>query len=92
MRSMPITSGAKKALRASKRKRVFNLRRKSAIESTVKEVKKLVAAKKMKEPAAALAAAYQAIDKGSKSNFVSKNTASRKKSRLAALLKKAAVK
>lgn len=87
---MPITSSAKKALRASARKRVFNTRRRSTMQDAVKTVKKLVADKKGTEAAKSLSEAYQAIDKAAKTGLIKKNTASRKKSRLAALFKKAA--
>jgi small subunit ribosomal protein S20 len=87
---MPITSSAKKALRAGDRKRVFNLRRKGELQSTIKKVKKLVAEKKATEAAKALSVAYKALDKAAKTGFIKKNAAARKKSRLALLLKKAA--
>ena len=86
---MPITSSAKKALRASKRKHVFNLVRKDALNSVVKKIKKLVTEKKVSEAKALLPEAYQAIDKAAKTNLIKDNTASRKKSRLSAMLKKA---
>ena len=88
---MPITSSAKKALRASKHKAVFNLKRKDAISDVVKKIKKLVAAKNIKEAEALMPKAYQAIDKACKTNLIHKNTASRKKSRLAKMLAKAKV-
>jgi ribosomal protein S20 len=65
---MPITSSAKKALRASKNKALFNARRKDAISETVKKIKKLVSEKKVKEAEALLATAYQAIDKACKTH------------------------
>lgn len=86
---MPITSSAKKALRASRSKRVFNQRRKDALTSVVKKIKKFVADKNTKEAVALLAQAYKAIDKAAKTNLIKKNAASRKKSRLAKLIKKA---
>ena len=86
---MPITSSAKKALRASKHKAVFNQKRRDAISDTVKKVKKLVTAKKIKEALAMLPTAFQAIDKACKTNLIHKNTASRKKSRLAKMIAKA---
>ena len=86
---MPITSSAKKALRASKNKAVFNAKRKDAISNSVKKIKKLIIAKKVKEAEALLPAAYQAIDKACKTHLLHRNTASRKKSRLAKLIKKA---
>lgn len=86
---MPITKSAKKALRGSTRKRVFNLKRKENMKSSVKEVKKLLTDKKAEEAKSALALAYQAIDKAAKRGVIKKNTAARKKSRLSAAIKKA---
>lgn len=86
---MPITSSAQKALRASKRKHVFNERRKNAMLSIIKKVKKFVADKNIKEASKLLSEAYSAIDKAAKTNLIKKNTASRKKSRLSRLIKKA---
>jgi small subunit ribosomal protein S20 len=85
---MPITSSAKKALRASKRKRVFNTRRKHSMLDAIKTVKRLLDDKNVKEAQKALTEAYKAIDKAVKTNFIKKNTGSRRKSRLAKMLKK----
>lgn len=86
--NMPITSSAKKAHRSSLKKRVFNLRRKKAIDNVVKDIKKLVSEKKITEAKNLLPKAQQAIDKAFKTGLLKLNTASRKKSRLMALLKK----
>jgi small subunit ribosomal protein S20 len=86
---MPITSSAKKALRASRQKRIYNLDRKDMMQAAVKNLRKLVSDKKIKEAQAALSLAYKAIDKTAKSNVINKNTASRYKARLSALVKKA---
>lgn len=80
---MPITSSAKKALRSSKRKRIYNLSRKDELKSTVKEVRKLVAAGMKKEAAEELKKAFKALDKAAKEHTIKKGNASRKKSRLA---------
>ncbi len=86
---MPITSSAKKALRASKRKRVFNLARKESLKDASKEIKKLIAAGNKKEATALLPKAFQAIDKAAKYGGVLKrNTANRKKARLAKAIAK----
>ena len=87
---MPITSSAKKELRGSKRKRVFNIKRKNTLKSTVKEVKVLVKAKNKKEAETSLSAAFKAIDKAMKGGVIKKNTANRKKSRLAKSIAKIA--
>lgn len=85
---MPITKGAKKALRSSARKRVFNLRRSRVMKDTVKEIKLLVTAKKNDDAEKLLSKAYKDIDKAAKRGIIKKNTASRKKSRLVKLIRK----
>lgn len=85
---MAITKSAKKAIRVSRRKKVFNDRRQKAMKDVVKEVRKLIAAKKRAEAEKLLREAYQALDKAAKRGVIKKNTASRKKSRLARALKK----
>ncbi|HRZ30280.1 MAG TPA: 30S ribosomal protein S20 [Candidatus Paceibacterota bacterium] len=87
---MPIIKSAKKALRGSKRKKVYNDRRNKAMKGAIKSVKKLLVESKAKEALADLKTAYQAIDKAAKRGVIKKNTASRKKSRLAKLIKKSA--
>ena len=85
---MPNTEGAVKALRASKRKAVFNLRRKVAMKKAVKRFRELVKDDKFKEAEAEMPLVYKAIDKAEKRGIIKKNTASRKKSRLSVLLNK----
>lgn len=85
---MPITKSAQKALRASKNKKVFNDRRARAMKGEIKEVKKLLEVKDVKTAQSKLSAAYKAIDKAAKKGIIKKNTAARKKSRLARLVKK----
>ena len=84
---MPVIKSAKKALRGSERKRIFNLRRKRAMKEAVKTVTKLVSIKKSKEANEELPKAYKAIDKAVKRGVVKKNTAARKKSTLSRLIK-----
>ncbi|MFM2357770.1 MAG: hypothetical protein RJA61_507 [Candidatus Parcubacteria bacterium] len=84
---MPIIRSAKKALRASARKRVYNLRRKDAVVGSLKTVKKLVEEKKKDEARKALSLAYKALDKAVKTGLLKANTASRKKSRLSRVVK-----
>lgn len=85
---MAITKGAKKAHRASLRKRVFNVRRKVAMNDSVKEVRKLIGSGAKDEANKLMPTAYQAIDKAKKRGVIKANTAARKKSRLVAALKK----
>ena len=84
---MPITSSAKKALRASKRKRVFNIERNETLKEVLKEIKKLVAAKKKKEAEALIPKFQKAIDKATKRGIIKDNAAARRKSRLVALIR-----
>ncbi len=84
---MPITSSAKKAQRASKRKHVYNLRRKKAVDTVVHDIKKLVKESKKAEAMKLLPKAYKAYDKAAKEKTIDKNTASRKKSRLSKFIK-----
>ncbi len=84
---MAITKGAKKAHRASLRKYVFNLRRKRAMAEALKGARALVG-KVRAEQMEVLKQAYSAIDKAMKRGVIKKNTAARKKSRLAKFLKK----
>lgn len=86
---MAITKGAKKAHRASQKKRVFNMRRRDVLKDATKGVRKALAEGKAGEAAKLLSAAYKAIDKAAKRGVIKANNAARKKSRLAAALKKA---
>lgn len=86
---MAITSSAKKAIRSSAKKHVFNLRRKGTLYDATKALTKAVTAKKFAEAEKLLPAAYQAIDKACKSGVIKSNTANRKKSRLVAAIKRA---
>ncbi|MBX4195764.1 30S ribosomal protein S20 [Candidatus Parcubacteria bacterium] len=85
---MPITRSARKALRSSQRKRNFNMERKDKAVGAVKAVKKLIASGNKKEAVKALHVAQKALDKAVKHNTLDRNAASRKKSRLAKMIKK----
>ncbi len=87
---MAITSSAKKAIRVSERKHVFNLRRKKTLSEATKSVKKAIVAKNPAEAGKLLSDAYQAIDKAAKRGIIKANTASRKKSRLVAAIRRIA--
>jgi small subunit ribosomal protein S20 len=77
---MAITTSAKKALRASKRKKIFNDRRKRAMRGAIKNMKTAATAQ-------SLAEAYKAIDKAAKRGVIKKNAAARRKRQVAKLLK-----
>ena len=85
---MAITKGAKKAIRQGERKHVMNLRRQKAMKESVKEVSKLVVSGKKSDAEKNLKVAYKALDKAAKRGIIKKNTASRKKSRLAKAIAK----
>ncbi len=87
---MPITSSAHKALRASNKKRVFNIRRKAAIEKQIKEFRKLVTAKNKSGAEKLVPTIYQALDKAVKTGYIKANTSSRTKSRVMAAIKRIA--
>lgn len=84
---MPITKGAKKAVRQSERKRIFNIRRKNVLADSVKDVEKAIVASDASKAKTLLPKAYQAIDKAQKRGVIAANTAARKKSRLTARVK-----
>lgn len=85
---MPIIESAKKALRNSRRKRGFNLARKTTMADSIKKFRKLVAAGQIAEAKQFFPTVEQAIDKASKTHLIKDNNAGRKKSRLRALLNK----
>ena len=87
---MPITESAKKALRGSERKRAFNANKKELLNKAIKQLKKLVSEKKLKEAKAFMPNVQKIIDKSVKTGLLKKNTAGRKKSRISALIKKSA--
>ncbi len=84
---MPITSSAKKAIRVSARKKLVNDRRTRAMKDEVKKVEKAVKAGKKEDAAKMISVAFAAVDKAAKRGVIKKNTASRKKARLARLIK-----
>ncbi len=85
---MPITTSAKKALRGSKRKRVFNIKKKDQVSKVVKQFKKLVADKDIKGAEKMFPQLQKALDKATKTGLLKKNTSSRKKERFSAMVKK----
>ncbi|MBZ9572442.1 30S ribosomal protein S20 [Patescibacteria group bacterium] len=85
---MPITKSVKKALRQSLKKRSRNIQRKQKIKSLIKEVKKLVSQKKIKEAKKLLPQVYKSLDKAAKVGMIKKNAVARKKSRITQLINK----
>ena len=86
---MAITSSAKKAIRSSAKKRVFNLRRKETLHDTSKALLKALTTRDVAGAEKLLPEAYKAIDKAMKRGVIKGNTAARKKSRLALAIKRA---
>jgi small subunit ribosomal protein S20 len=85
---MPITRSAKKALRASIKKRAFNARRKELVSKEVKELKKLITSGDKKKAQTLIREVQKTLDKAVKAKTLKKNTASRKISRLVKMVKK----
>ncbi len=79
---MAITKGAKKAHRQSLRKNAMNVTRKLAVRASLKVVRTAP-----KGDVKAIAGAYQAIDKALKRGIIKKNTAARRKAKVARALK-----
>jgi small subunit ribosomal protein S20 len=86
---MPITKSAKKALRQSLKRRVRNIQKKEKIKSLIKQVRNLVSQKKAGEAKKLLPRVYKLLDKAAKIGLIKKNTAERKKSRIAKAIFKA---
>lgn len=68
---------------------MFNLRKKDQVSKSIKTLKKLVSEKKVKEAEKMFPQVQKIIDKATKTGLLKKNTASRKKSRLSAMVSKA---
>ena len=85
---MPITSSAKKAMRQTKTRNKKNVQKKNAYKVAIKSYKKLVAEKKVDEAKKQLSLAFKSLDKAAKTNVISKNKASRTKSRISKLIAK----
>ena len=81
-----ITESAKKAYRQNLRRRLVNVKRKETLKKVLKNYKKMVTAKSLEAAKAELPKVYKALDKAAKVNLIKKNTASRLKSRLSALV------
>ncbi len=85
---MPNTKSAGKAMRQSKRRQAFNIANKDKFKAAVKTVRTLIAEGKKSDAVEAMKAAMSTLDKAVKKNTILKNTASRKKSRLAKAIAK----
>ena len=79
---MAITKSAKKAHRQARRRKVFNDARKDALKVALKAARVAKAGDQK-----AIAAAYKAIDKAMKHGLIKKNTAARRKAKVARMLR-----
>ncbi len=79
---MAITKGAKKAHRQSLRRNAMNDKYKTAIRGAFKSIRSAE-----KGDIKAIAVAYKAIDKALKHGLIKKNTAARRKAKVAKSLK-----
>lgn len=89
---MPIKKSAKKYLRASRKRAAQNLKIKKVFKEAVKKLHSLIASQKYEEAKKYFPTVQKALDKAAKIGVIKKNTAARKKSRLAKLLKKSSTK
>ncbi|MBU1045616.1 30S ribosomal protein S20 [Patescibacteria group bacterium] len=84
---MPITKSAIKSLRQERRNRASNLRYKKTIKNLQKQILSLKKENKTKEANELLPRFYKIVDKAAKENVIKKNTAARKKSSIARILR-----
>ncbi len=86
---MPIKKSAQKYMRVTKRKTAQNKTVKGVLKSAVRKTREAAASGNAAEAKEWLRKAQKAIDKAAQKKVIKKNAASRKKSRLSALVKKA---
>ncbi len=87
---MAITKSGKKAHRQSLKKAVINVRRRTAMKDTIKNIRDDIANKAKGGALEKLKLAYKTLDKAAKRGVIKKGTANRKKSRLAKAIAKLA--
>lgn len=83
----PITKSAKRSLRKGLKRKTKNSQGKDELKKLLKKEKDLVGQKKIKEAKELLPQVYKALDKAVKTGLIKKNTAARKKARLARTIK-----
>lgn len=87
---MPIKNSAKKYMRATASRTTSNKIVKGAVKSVTKKTRESLKADDLKTAQEYLKKAQKALDKAVQKKIIKKNTAARKKSRLNALVRKAA--
>ncbi|NOX97149.1 MAG: 30S ribosomal protein S20 [Nitrospirae bacterium] len=80
---MPATKSAKKRLKTDKKKRDRNLKVKKSLKVLIKGFNQTIELKKEEEAKGAFLKASSALDRAASKGVIHKNTAWRKKSRLA---------
>lgn len=80
---MPNTKSASKAMRQSRRRNLINAKTKAKVKNAAKQVKKFIESGQATQAIEALRLAMAALDKATKKGVLHKNTASRRKSRMA---------
>lgn len=80
---MATSKSGNKSIRQAAAKRVFNVRRIRTMKASVKQVAEFVSAKDQKGAEALLPQAFKSIDKALKRGILKKNTAARRKAKLA---------
>lgn len=86
---MPNTANAKKALRQSAKRRLHNRSQRSALRTTIKKVRALLASGDLEAAESAFRVATKKLDQSAAKNLIHSNTAARTKSRLSKALKNA---
>lgn len=86
---MPIIKSAIKQLRKSIKNRKQNIERKEETKKVLKTFEKLVTEKKTDDAKNKMKEAYSKIDRLTKKNIIHKNTAARRKAKVASTLNKA---
>jgi small subunit ribosomal protein S20 len=86
---MPNTPTAKKRLRQNEKTRIHNKGFRSALRTQVKKVRAAVAAGNLDVAATEFRLATKKLDQAAAKNMIHRNAASRTKSRLSSLIKKA---
>lgn len=87
---MPRRRSSVKKTRADKKKHLRNLKIKQQLKKAIKKFQALISAKSIEEAKTFLKNLYSQLDKAAKKRIIHPATASRKKSRLAKRLRKAA--
>jgi len=83
---MPIIKSAKKRVKQTLKRQARNYNTRTAVRKSIRAINDAVKAGDKKTAETALTAAYKIIDTAAKKNVLQKNTASRRKSKLARMV------